>query len=119
MRSRTATVTFYYCDHCNKRYERLHAAEYHEKHCMKNPHRTCKLCGMRWDDDDTLAYIRDEITPEAFLSVSLKIHDCPMCVLGTLIQAGYHPSEVQWDYQAAYVTYYNELEFMHQGGFIP
>lgn len=42
-------LTIYFCDHCNKLYQRKHACEKHERRCMSNPEneRKCWSCKYR------------------------------------------------------------------------
>lgn len=43
---KTKETTVYFCDHCNKLYQRKYFAEKHEKMCAKNPdnNRACHFC---------------------------------------------------------------------------
>lgn len=43
---KTKTIEAHFCDHCNKLYQRKHAAIKHEERCYKNPvnHRPCFEC---------------------------------------------------------------------------
>lgn len=62
----------YYCDHCNKMYQRKHAAIKHEKYCNKNPENkracfNCQYLEMKVFDFYYDSYAGEEITKvEAF-----------------------------------------------------
>lgn len=99
---RTARVLRYWCDHCKKGGCQKAAIAKHEKHCVRNPDRSCRMClHVREPGEGTppnASYKPDT----AALIVALEMADnggrdgvaelrkaadgCPACMLAAILQ---------------------------------
>ena len=105
----------YYCDFCNKRYLAKWAINKHEKHCVKNPNRKCRMCEYVRDYEEDLDKLKaivkrhskgnhrigGSIYPVTDLKDCMDLEDykkfivemegvtsCPACILAAIVQSG-------------------------------
>jgi len=83
---RQKKVWRYYCDHCNKGGCGNAAMAKHERHCIKNDNRECRMCaslngGVNQPMDVLVAAARDG------LDKLREIADgCPICMLAAIVR---------------------------------
>ena len=73
----------YYCDHCKKSGGHGHHIETHEKHCVKNPDRDCRMCDMNPNhcaQEETPALV-EAMNRGGLAALRELTHGCPACIL--------------------------------------
>ncbi len=103
------TVKRYYCDHCKKSLGTKSCMIDHEKICLGNPARECRMCGevnnpLRVEDFEPGVFETtdgDQIL-EAITKKANENQDCPCpaCILSMIIQAKPDDAFVVYDYKA-------------------
>lgn len=112
---RQKQVWRYYCDHCNKGGCGKGAMLKHEKHCIRNPERACRMC----EHGGTVTHPMPELI-EALQNDGLKglkdlTEACPACMLAAIVQErqgenGGHGEGYDFDYKAACVEFWASVE---------
>jgi len=92
-------ITAYFCDHCNKLYQRQHACITHEKRCSKNPDNdrlcwNCMHCSIKYEEFWQDGYSGDD-------PGTVKVFHCSK--LDTFV----YPPKVEYSHQGPYDFDYN------------
>ena len=129
---KTKLVTQYKCDFCSKKNYQAGAMRAHEKHCTKNPERSCRMCdkagGHGFDMSELLAMLPspieqddygtivniDEIN-EAIDSLRDKVEGCPACVMATIRQKGIPVPATNFDFKKELESFWSCYNDDHRG----
>ena len=84
---RQKKVWRYYCDHCNKGGCGKAAIVKHERHCLKNDERECRMCVLlNGGTNEPMSALVD--AANISLDHLREVADgCPMCMLAAIIRA--------------------------------
>lgn len=130
---REKTVRMFYCDHCPKKGQRRDVIAKHEASCVRNPLRTCGMCGVQYDEHTvgTLA----ATAKEGLDALRTHCEECPTCMVigvntamrdtfaGGPLSGDHLPDWYeelsQFDYKQARASWWarvNEEKFIADGG---
>lgn len=132
---KTRTITQYACDHCGKTRLRKSAMEKHEKHCVKNPDRDCRMCDQTGGHARTVASLVEEFQQqcnrrdwETGFCYDMPLHvvdklrkaveSCPACMLAVIVQGNFTPvsaSEFRnpWSYKDEREAFWHDINEEH------
>jgi len=78
---RERTVRRYYCDHCKKAGGSRFHMESHEKHCTKNPDRSCRMCDQLGECVTPVPVMHDAMRANGMAGLREASNRCPACML--------------------------------------
>jgi hypothetical protein len=117
---RQKKVWRYYCDHCNKGGCVKAAMLKHERHCIRNPERTCRMCALGGGYQELMPVLKAALVEGGDNKLREVASGCPVCMLAAIVQTGPYDAdpETGWyegpnfDYRTesrAYLDRVNEL----------
>lgn len=111
----------YYCDHCGKGGCASGHIARHEKHCIYNPERACRMCEYATGEKEQTRPTRDlmeALNTSDMDGLKELAQHCPACILAAIVQtkrameaAGtYRPEEdyIDFDYKKAVADMWTE-----------
>lgn len=98
---KTKRVLRYWCDHCNKSGGRKDAMIKHEKHCIKNPQRICRMCIANNSKQLSIDELVNILNDEGLDKLKEKTKNCPACILAAIVKSKrYDLSEkARWNFK--------------------
>lgn len=80
----------YYCDHCGKGRCTRSAGEMHERHCIRNPDRGCRMCKHATGDEkcvpEPMPTLMEAFRTGGLAELRKVAEGCPACMLATIVQ---------------------------------
>ena len=96
---RSKRVLRYWCDYCNKSGGRKDSMIKHEKHCIKNPNRVCRMCianDSKQLSTDELVFI---LTTQGIDKLKEATKNCPACILNAIVKSGKYDLADKWSFK--------------------
>lgn len=75
----------YYCDHCRKGGCGKGAMAKHERHCVKNPNRKCRMCDAGETVQQPLVDLLDALRSGGIDRLREVADGCPACMLHAVV----------------------------------
>lgn len=100
----------YYCDHCRKGGCGKAAMLKHERHCIRNPQRECRMCKHVHEDETAKVSELVEAAQDDLNKLREVSHGCPVCMLAGIVNCKeMADSCCMFDFKAEQAQVWNEI----------
>ena len=101
------------CDFCGKRNSSPGHMARHEKHCLRNPDRVCRMCNALGLSQQPMGLLKEALgqADEEGIANIKALTECPICISAAILQTGgYHrpTGEVHRELIDAYSNHWDE-----------